>query len=284
MGNWERRYTLVDGIETHYIEAGQGHEQTLLLIHGGGLHSCAELNYGAVMEPLSRRVHVIAPDVAGFGRTPGRDPDHLQAPGQGDFLVKFMRALDLKAHVGGNSHGGWLCQYLAHEVPERVKSLIIINSLNGTAPVHNYKGHWRAEGEDAHPGKDAIRESLRQFYIKKDLVTEERVNRTMEIGQIAFDFARKRLEADRGVSDKLHYRGKHIAEWAPELEMPILMTWSKENRGSAPEEALPYLYSLGKDQAEMHIFLNAGHHVQTEHPERWSEIVTNFVLSESRFG
>ena len=36
-------YTIIDDIKTHYIESGSG--LPLLLIHGGGALSCAEINY-----------------------------------------------------------------------------------------------------------------------------------------------------------------------------------------------------------------------------------------------
>ena len=40
---WLDKYVDVDGVRTHYIEAGEG--ETLLLVHGGGLASSAEVNY-----------------------------------------------------------------------------------------------------------------------------------------------------------------------------------------------------------------------------------------------
>ncbi|MFW5896558.1 MAG: alpha/beta fold hydrolase [Bacillota bacterium] len=282
---WTNQYVEVDGIQTHYIEAGSG--EPLLLIHGGGAASCAEVNYGAVMGPLSEHFRVIAVDNVGYGHTPGREPEHFAAEAQGQHLVKFMEALDLTAHVGGNSHGGWLCQYVAHEAPERVKRLIVINSLNGTQPippepeglkyVYGPKGHSHEE-----PNREKVREGLKKFFVDQSLVTDDRVELHYEIASKNHEYALKRAKARSASVDMLNedltYRGKHISEFADELNMPVLMTWSRENRGSTPEDAMAFFNRI--PDVEMHVFPNAGHHVMTEHPERWTSVVTDFLKSE----
>ena len=282
---WKDQYVEVDGIDTHYIEAGEG--ETILLIHGGGVSSSAEVNYGAAMEPLSRNFRVIAVDNVGYGLTPGRAPEHYAAEAQGRHLVKFMEALDLKAHVGGNSHGGWLCQYVAHEARDRVLRLIVINSLNGTQRIppepeglkyiFGPKGHSHEE-----PDRDRIREGMKKFFVDQSLVTDERVNLHYEIAvrnrDFALDRAKARSSSVEALNEDLSYRGKHISEFAGDLDMPVLMTWSRENRGSTPEDAMAF-YNRVPD-VEMHVFPNAGHHVMTEHPERWSSVVTDFLKSE----
>lgn len=282
---WQDRYVMVDGVKAHYIESGNG--ETVVLIHGGGESSCAELNYGDIMEPLGRHCRVIALDCVGHGETRPRGPEDYPANAQGAFLVKMIRALGLtNITVGGNSHGGWLCQYVAHEAKELVSKVVIINSLNGAYPIppapegykyiHGPKGHPHEE-----PTEEGVRESLLKFYVNKSIVTDERVKRTVEIARQNVAFARARsLAMNSTIEDankNLEYKGKHISEWASQLDVPVLLTWSRENRGASPIDAMP-LFNRIKD-VEMHVFANAGHHVQTEHPERWSRVVADFVYS-----
>ena len=47
MSEWEDKFIEVDGVRTHYIEAGKG--EPLVLIHGGGAGSCGESGYGDTM-------------------------------------------------------------------------------------------------------------------------------------------------------------------------------------------------------------------------------------------
>jgi 2-hydroxy-6-oxo-6-(2'-aminophenyl)hexa-2,4-dienoate hydrolase len=120
-------YILVDGVKAHYIEAGTG--DPLVLIHGGGAGSSGEANYGDVVVPLGKNFHAIAPDVIGFGFTEARGPEDYSGRAQGDFLVKFIEELDVgPVFLAGNSHGGFLSQYVAHGRPELVRRLIIINN------------------------------------------------------------------------------------------------------------------------------------------------------------
>jgi pimeloyl-ACP methyl ester carboxylesterase len=61
------RYVLVDGIRTHYLEAGTG--RRLVLLHDGGFGGSARLTWFMNIGALSNRYHVIAPDWLGFGET-----------------------------------------------------------------------------------------------------------------------------------------------------------------------------------------------------------------------
>ncbi len=281
--DWQEGFVTVDGIEAHYLEAGSG--DPLLLIHGGLAVSCAELNYGPVMAPLSKHFRVIALDVVGFGETTAPGPDYFPASAQGDFIIAFLETLDIRAHVGGNSHGGWLSQYVAHQAPERVEKLIIINSLNGTHPIPpapeglNYIVGPQGYHPHRKPTAEGIRADLQRFYVDQRIVTEARVQRSLEIATRNYSYAKARAEARHSSIDDfnedLSYRGKHISEYAGEFNRDVLLTWSRENRGTTPAEAISYLNRL--KQGEMHVFLDAGHHVMVEHPQRWSEVVVDFL-------
>ena len=274
---WQDRDVDVDGIRTHYLEAGKG--DTLVLIHGGLVWCCAELTYGAVIEPLSRRFRVVAVDIVGFGLTSGRGPQDFSASAQGDFLVRFLRALGTPAHLAGNSHGGWLIQYIAHEAPELVRRLVIINSLNGTSPVP--ADYPLPRDTDKYPTIESKRQYLREFYFNTQLVTNARVERTLEIAVKNFGFAKTRRavlgQTPAEWNRNLLYKGRHISELAGRLAMPVLLTWSRENTGASPADAAVFAQRLA--DVELHVLANARHHVQTEHPERWTEVVTSFLQS-----
>ena len=275
--SWKEGYINVDTVRGHYLEAGDG--ETLVLVHGGLVWCCAELTYGSVIGPLSRKMHVVAVDTVGYGLTEGGGFEIWQAASQGDFLIRFLQTLGTAVHLAGNSHGGWLVQYVAHEAPELVKRIVIINSLNGTSliPV-DYRLPLEPE---RCPSEEDVREELLAFYFDRRLVTSARVKRTHEYTVRNHEFARARRTAIGSTpaawNRNLLYRGKHISEYASELRMPVLLTWSRENRGASPTDALAFYGRIS--DVEMHVFANAGHHVMTEHPERWSSVVTDFLLS-----
>lgn len=57
----------VDGIRTHYLEAGEG--PTVVLLHSGEYGGCAEISWEYTIPALAPAFRVIAPDWLGFGRT-----------------------------------------------------------------------------------------------------------------------------------------------------------------------------------------------------------------------
>jgi len=290
MRTWTDRRVTIDGVETHYIEslppAADGSDEaleTVVLIHGGGVASCAELNYGQVMPYLGRSHRVIAPDVVGFGETTGRAPDDFDEVAQGDFVVRFVESLGTRVHIGGNSAGGWLAMYAALTIPDRIASLTIINSGSVTVAERSddddsrYDPTWAVPTSP--PTLDDVRRQLRAFYVDQRLVTDERVRRTHEITLRNHAFARQRQQAQGWSSAdrnrRLMLRGKHISAYVDELTMPVLMTWSRENRAGSPEAALAFFNRLAR--GEMTVFIAAGHHVQTEHAKRWSDVVAGFL-------
>jgi len=101
------RYLIVDGIRTHYLEAGDG--PVVVLLHGGEFGGCAEISWADTIAPLAQRYRVIAPDWLGFGRT---DKMHDFLGGQRRRLWhmgRFLEALAIEsAAFIGNSMGGSL--------------------------------------------------------------------------------------------------------------------------------------------------------------------------------
>jgi pimeloyl-ACP methyl ester carboxylesterase len=278
-GQWVDRSLNIAGLPAHYLEAGRG-EETVLLVHGGLVWCSAELTYGAVIPLLARSFRVIALDVVGFGLTPGRDPEDFSAEAQGRFIVQFLKMLGTSVHIGGNSHGGWLAQYVAHEAPDLVRRIIIINSLNGTSPIPD--GYPLPRDVDEAPSEEGVRRNLLTFYLNPAVVTPERVRRTYELTERNFDLALARrrylTRTPAEWNSNLLYKGQHISEFASRLRQPVLMTWSRENTGASPADATVFLSRLR--DAEMHVWTNARHHVQTEHPEGWTDVVVNFLRSK----
>ena len=292
----QSRFVELDGIQTHYLEAGTENLETILLIHGGGASSCAELNYGKVIDLLARDLHVVALDVVGFGRTSAPSTDYYPSSAQGDFILRFIEQMNLTVHIAGNSHGGWLANYVAHENPNRVKSVIVINSRGASltpddpyyvwdADIGGYRPPRRPWNiSKAHPTGVPNREAVRQKLLKglenKNLVTDDLVDRTMEILHLNGETAAARWRYNASNEDDYRndqmYRGKYMCEQANALRLPVLLTWSRENPGSTPTQALHYLNQLVDGQ--MHVFTNARHHVMAEKSREWSQVVRQFVL------
>ncbi|MGE3248479.1 MAG: alpha/beta fold hydrolase, partial [Beijerinckiaceae bacterium] len=59
----EAKYVSVDGIRTHYFEAGDAHRgkrPTILLLHSAEFGGCAEFSWERNMPAFAERYHVLA--------------------------------------------------------------------------------------------------------------------------------------------------------------------------------------------------------------------------------
>jgi pimeloyl-ACP methyl ester carboxylesterase len=101
----QRRTIVVDGLVTHFVEAGTG--PPLVLLHGGEFGASAELCWEQTIEELAAHHRVIAPDLLGFGAT-AKVADFQDGRGMRiRHLARFCAVMDLEsADFAGNSLGG----------------------------------------------------------------------------------------------------------------------------------------------------------------------------------
>ncbi len=123
------RKAKVDGLRVRYFEASPDPSppvgEAIVLLHGLG--DSAE-TWARMMPALTRGRRVLAPDLAGFGRTP--------APREGMrlsvlvcYLAGFLDSLGVRrAILVGNSLGGAVAIRYAAENPGRVERLFLLDS------------------------------------------------------------------------------------------------------------------------------------------------------------
>jgi pimeloyl-ACP methyl ester carboxylesterase len=130
---WKR--ATVDGRPAEYGEAGLG--APALFLHGWGL------DHKAYKRALSRLVraglHVYAPALPGFGGTAALRGPSPSLSGYGDWVASFLEAVGVEDPVlaMGHSFGGGVGISLAHDHPRRVRALVLINSVGGSAWAHS---------------------------------------------------------------------------------------------------------------------------------------------------
>ena len=125
----------VDGRPALYGEAGEG--PPALFLHGWGLDHKA---YKRALSRLVRAgVHVYAPALPGFGGTAALSVVPAGLSDYGDWTAAFLEAVGVNgpALVLGHSFGGGVAVLLAHDHPEVVRALVLINSVGGSAWAHS---------------------------------------------------------------------------------------------------------------------------------------------------
>jgi pimeloyl-ACP methyl ester carboxylesterase len=120
---------------TRIVEAGRGHAQTVILMHGVGGHLEA---YAKNVIALSDEFHVIAYDFPGHGQSSHDLPDFSPAL-LARHLAELMDVLGVtRAHLSGESLGGWVAGVFATVYPERVARLVLNTSAG--IPIVSVQG------------------------------------------------------------------------------------------------------------------------------------------------
>lgn len=101
------RHVVVDGVRTHYLEAGDPAAPTVALLHSGEFGGAAEISWEFAIPALAERFRVLAPDWLGFGRT-DKLYDFADARGRVHrHMRRFFEVMEVaEADFVGNSMGG----------------------------------------------------------------------------------------------------------------------------------------------------------------------------------
>jgi pimeloyl-ACP methyl ester carboxylesterase len=219
------RLVAVGDQRVHVVDVGTG--EPLVLLHGFG---ASTLIWDAVVPSLARSRRVVAIDLNGFGWTERpRAPEAYTLDGQERLVLGVADALGLdRFDLGGHSYGGAISIFLASRHPERVRSLLLVDSA---MPAY---GTLRRRDRFAHRGltgiyvrtigltKRRVRAGLKASYADDSKVTPALVEAYLE---------RLRVE---GVEDAFY--GLTAPTGAPPdridlaaLAMPALLVWGSED-------------------------------------------------------
>lgn len=100
----QHRTIVVDGLRTHFLEAGEG--DPVVLLHGGEFGASAEIGWERLIPLLSQHYRVLAPDMLGFGDS-AKVVDFTDGRGMRiRHIARFCALLGIdSAHFVGNSMG-----------------------------------------------------------------------------------------------------------------------------------------------------------------------------------
>jgi pimeloyl-ACP methyl ester carboxylesterase len=126
---WKR--TSVQGRTAFYSVTGEG--LPVLFLHGWALGH--HTYRGVVRRIAAQGARVVAPALPGFGGTADLPARSFTLAGYSAWIDDFLRALgvDEQLVVVGHSFGGGCAIKFAHDHPDRVRSLVLVNSIGGSA-------------------------------------------------------------------------------------------------------------------------------------------------------
>ncbi|QIR40416.1 alpha/beta hydrolase [Tolypothrix sp. PCC 7910] len=125
------RVDLADGTIFYQQSRVEPSQIPILFLHGWGISTEP---YQEVLKLLAQHHTIIAPDLPSFARSTYSEliPDYVT---YSKFLLSFLEVLNLQQfHIVGHSLGGGIAITLASLVPEKVKSVILVDSTGIPTP------------------------------------------------------------------------------------------------------------------------------------------------------
>ncbi|WP_420320311.1 alpha/beta fold hydrolase [Flagellimonas sp.] len=272
----------VSGLDIFYREAGPKDAPTLLLLHG---YPTSSHMFRNLMEDLSSKYHLIAPDYPGYGRS--SQPPQAEFDYTFDNFAEIIDALLVQLKV--NRYSLYLMDYGApvgyrifEKHPERVEAFIVQNGnaydeglVDFWIPLKKYWNEYTVENRKAlegfhqlgglkwqylHGVQDSTKVSPDNWNIDLQHLTRPENN---EI-QLAM-FYDYRTNVDRYPGWQKLFR---------EYQVPTLIVWGKNDYIFPPAGAYPYKRDL--KNVEFHL-LNTGHFALEEKGEEIANYIDNFL-------
>lgn len=267
----EDRFLQVGEQLVHVEMAGEG--PPLVLIHGFGASTYA---WRRVMPDLAASFRVIAVDLSGFGYTERpRNPARYTREAQGELVLSVLDVLGIRrAHFMGHSYGGGITLWTAWKHPERVRSMVLVDS---SAPT--YANDRRSRVASFKPltalflrswmlRPATVRAGLLRSFYDDSLVTDDLVEAYWE---------RIRVE---GVTDAFYgltapVRGPVDLVVLEDIRVPALVVWGREDTVISAESGRRAAARM--PQAEFGMMEETGHIPMEEKPEELLRLVLPFL-------
>ncbi|MDR6955607.1 pimeloyl-ACP methyl ester carboxylesterase [Ancylobacter sp. 3268] len=272
----------IDGLPVFYREAGPRDAPVLVLLHG--LPSSSRM-YEPLLQRLTDRYRLIAPDYPGFGHSASPTPaefaytfDHLA-----EVMTAFTAALGLSRYsLFMQDYGGPVGLRMAMAHPARVDALIIQNAVAHESGLSELWGPRRAFWADRAAHEVELRHNLLSLEAtrRRHVGSDPRIELyDPDLWTDEFAFLSRPGQADIQIELFYDYRSNVAAysswqDWLRRTQPRLLVIWGKYDPSFDISE--PDSYQHDVPGAEVHI-LDAGHFALDTAPDEVAEIVRGFL-------
>ncbi|PXY34476.1 alpha/beta hydrolase [Prauserella coralliicola] len=275
--DFRQAYVDAGGIRTRALQAGPENGEHVVFLHGTTGHLEAFVrNIG----PHARRYRCHAIDMLGHGYTDKPDKPG-EIPAYVEHLLAYLDAVGAeKAHLVGESLGGWVAAWTASEHPERVATLQLL-CMGGTKVNPEVMQRLKTSTTAASLEDDIelTRKRLRLLWAEWDDDLGD------ELTEVRYDIYH-RPEFQKNLHNLLALQETETRErnlLRPErmarISAPTLVVWGNKNPfGDVPEahaiaDAIP--------GARLEIFPECGHWPQHEQADRYNPLSLEFLAEAS---
>jgi 2-hydroxy-6-oxonona-2,4-dienedioate hydrolase len=264
------------GVRTRYLASGAEDKPALLMLHGTGGHAEA---YARNLQAHGNHFRTYAIDLLGHGWTDKPDV-RMEIPSYVDHLVHVLDALGIqRAHLSGESLGGWVAARFAIDYPERIGRLIL-NTTGGSRadPAVMSRIKEISLRVAAEPTWEFVRARLEWLMYDKSHVSDDLVATRQAIYSApgSAEAIRRAL-----ILQEFEVRVRNLLapeDWAL-ICAPTLVLWTDHDPTNPVEEG-QRIASMIPD-AKFTVMRGCGHWPQWEDPSTFNAIQLAFLAGRS---
>ena len=245
----------------------QDAKETVVMIHGYSSEKTVWMRFAS---HFTDKYQVLILDLPGHGETafdPALKDDTVS---QAQRVVEAMDALGIKrAHIVGNSMGGFIAAQLALHHANRVQSAVLVDAAGVVAPQESDMAKMLATGRN--PFEIHNRDEFLEFY-SMTMAQPPWLPR-MILDFMADDYIVRRESLTRIFQD-FHSTGlldQHLSD----INVPILILWGERDRLLHISSAA--IWRSGIPNAELITYPELGHMPMLEAPRKSAEDVLAFL-------
>ncbi len=272
----------IRGIDYHVTEWGPPDGDLLFYLHGWGDTGSS---FQFVVDRLSDRWRIVAPDWRGFGRS-GRNPTTYWFP---DYLADLDELLagfqpDEPVRLVGHSMGANVAALYSGTFPERVAALVNVEGFGlpdsdpAEAPARYRK--WVEQARSPKPFRQFADIDQLARHIKKSSPVMSDEQARFVAGCWADPDNDLKLLADprhKLPNPTLYRRSEAMACWE-RISVPVLQVIGGKSRfAEYVDEYTGAIQGLGVDHGETQVIHDAGHMVHFEAPAELAEAIDRFL-------
>ncbi|HLQ89749.1 MAG TPA: alpha/beta hydrolase [Xanthobacteraceae bacterium] len=268
-----KKEVTVFSYKIHYLEAGRG--SPVILLHGSGGEGA---RWMPTIAGLAGEFRVIAPDQIGWGNSD--KPLTIYHRGVfAEFLARFMKEIGVpKATLIGQSMGAAVALQMAVNYPQLVDRMVLVNTSGGGFRSANEAPRtgapdWHAR-QIANAGTLAeSREYLEKMYYNHALITDALVEHNLILRLRSASTAESTQTATaRGL-------GEVTEDKVRAIKTPTLLVWGANDKLSPTADADKLNAAIAGSRKVL--IDKAGHYPFIEHPEKFNQVVKEFLKPQS---
>jgi abhydrolase domain-containing protein 6 len=276
----------VDDIDFSFLEGGpltastpdsdlhQKSTQVLVMVHGYG---ASKDSWNLLSKELIGQYRLIQVDLPGHGATQTPEEFNYDLERQAMALYTFVKALRLdRFHLLGNSMGGAVGLLFAAKFPERLKSLILIDSAGVQAESKSPFEQALAKGENPLiVTDDASFQRMMELIMHDPPYIPWPYRPAIIRGSVSRIDLNKRIFADMMATKERLEGAESVRRLLSSIYTPTLILWGQQDQVldvssvQVFEQYLPY--------SRHRIFQNVGHVPMVEVPDQTALEVVQFV-------